>query len=51
MNTVARISQLSQCLPLDILFGDERYGRAVLLILIQVAVLFTCGGTLNVSLC
>jgi len=51
VNTVERISQLSQCLPLDILLGDKRYGRTVLPILIQVAVLFTCGGTLYVSSC
>lgn len=48
VNTVARSSQLSLCLPLNIVLGDERYGRTVLLIFVQAAVLFKCGGTLYV---
>ena len=50
VNTVTRNSQLSKYLPLNILLGDERYGRTVLLFFfIQVSVLFKCGGTLYVS--
>lgn len=41
MNTVARYSQLSKYLPLNILLGDESYGRTVLHILVPLAV-FKC---------
>jgi hypothetical protein len=49
VDTVARNSQLSKYFPLNFLSGGERYGRTVVLIFMQAAVLFKCGGTLCVS--
>jgi hypothetical protein len=49
VDTVARKSQLSKYFLFSFLLGDKRYGRTVLLIFIQAAVLLKCGGSLCVS--